>query len=266
MGKLFFSRLSLIVVLILVVNVSAQEPKSYCVFKALGSPMLSDSIVLKKGMFIKPNHFLVLNEEDELVLTDNEGVLYEIKKKVTMPFNRISHYTKKEEQSSFTLNYLKYVWKKLWEKDKKENVGVVFRANKSTLLLTPKDGIKWFGDYLSFRWLEASSEEVQYLYLKNLQNGQLVKIGTNGDKLVIPVDGLYLKPDNSYSWSVSINENDDLALLEFATFEILSHTSFAEKIEEYQEVFKEFRLLGFSEEEIKKSFCEDRNLCNTQIH
>jgi hypothetical protein len=241
----------------------AQEDTNYCVFQVEGNPTLIDEEAqpLVKGMFVYPKHSLSLNEGDKVILTDGEGVLYEIKKKVTMPYDRIQRYTKKEKQSAFTLEYLKYVWQKLWEREEKQNIGVVFRAPNSTQPIFPLDSVKLFMAAVPFEWQEPKSEKIQYMYLQQETSDDFVKLATNGTKIILPVDGKLLQTGTSYRWTVTSESDPSLEEMEFHSFELLQKEMFEARLRELNAIRMEFRSLGLSDEEIRRSFCEDEKLC-----
>lgn len=264
MGKLFFSGLiTAPLCLLLTFGLWAQEGGNYCVFQVEGNPLLIDSISqpLRKGMFVYPKNSLSLNEGDRVILTDGQGVLYEINKKVTMPYARIQRYTKKKKQTSFTLEYLKYVWQKLWEREEKQNIGVVFRAPNYTQPIFPLDSVKLFMNEVPFEWQEPKSKEIRYLYLKEEGTENLVKLATNGDKVIFPVDGQLLKTGTAYRWAVTPEANPRVEDLEFRSFQLLQKEAFETRLMELNAIRMEFRSLGLSDEEIRRTFCEDEKLC-----
>ena len=263
MGKLFFSRLITAFCLFGTVVLFAQEKDNYCVFQVVGNPMLIDAEPepLEKGMFVYPKHSLSLSEGDKVILTDGEGVLYEIDKKVTMPYARIERYTKKEKQSAFTLEYLKYVWQKLWKREEKQNIGVVFRAPNYTQPIAPLDSVQIFSQEIAFEWEDPKSKELRHFYLQEEGVQGMTKLATNGNKILIPVDGKFLKSGISYRWSITSETNPEMENLEFRSFEVLQKEMFESKLKEYNAVRLEFMALGLSEAQIKRSFCEDLKLC-----
>ena len=241
----------------------AQDGSNYCVFQVEGSPVLIDSISqpLAKGMFVYPKHSLSLNEGDRVILTDGQGVLYEINKKVTMPYARIERYTKKEKQSTFTLEYLKYVWQKLWKREEKQNIGVVFRAPNQTPTLFPLDSTKLFMNEVPFEWQRSASNEIHYFYLREKGSKDVIKLATNGDKIILPLEGKLLNPGITYLWAVTRNDNAKTEELEFSSFELLPKEAFEAKLMDLNSIRMEFRSLGFTDEEIRRTFCEDEKLC-----
>ncbi|MEO0570992.1 MAG: hypothetical protein AAF039_04750 [Bacteroidota bacterium] len=263
MGKLFFSGLITAFCLFGTLVLFAQEKDNYCVFEVVGTPMLIDAKpkTLKKGMFVYPEHSLSLNEGDKVILTDDDGVLYEINKKVTMPYARIGRYTKKEKQSAFTLEYLKYVWQKLWEREEKQNIGVVFRAPNYTQPIAPLDSVQIFMQDITFEWEEQSSKEVRHLYLQEEGFEGFTKLSTNGNQILIPVDGKLLKSGSSYRWSITPEADPEMENLEFRSFDLLQKEMFEVRLKEYNAVRLEFMALGLNEAQIKRSFCEDLKLC-----
>lgn len=233
----------------------------YCVFKIEGTPMLNDSIPLKKGVFVNSGQFLKLSEDDEVVLLDEAGAIYELDKKMYIPFENIEKFTKRPEQTSFTLKYLKFIWKKLWENEEKDKIGVVFRASFSNKLLKPADSVSMYSNEIVFKWQEIESNELIYVFIRNLNDDALMKIATNGNTLILPIDNTFLTNDNSYHWSVSTEPEPEIESLNFYAFDLLSDKSLALRMDELKGVEEEFKALGFTEEEIKKTFCEDRKIC-----
>lgn len=260
MGKLFFSRVTVFVCLLLTTSLQAQDEDNYCVFQVNGKPMLNDSLVLAKGNFIYPGDFLTLKEGDKLLLSDENGIMYEINKKVTMPYDRISFYTKKEKQSSFTIAYLKYVWKKLWGQEERQNAGVVYRAPNSKML-APVDSAQIYMTELSFEWISSKKPQLNYLYLVGEGESDTLKIATNGSTLILPVGDAVVKPKKSYRWALGTANDLNSEALIFRNFTVLDELSFEERMVELNEVKLEFMALGLSEDEIKRTFCQDQKLC-----
>ncbi len=264
MEKLFFSRVITVFCFVLTIGLQAQDTNNYCVFQVEGKPMLidSDSKPLVKGMFIYPEHSLSLDEGDKVILTDGEGVLYEINKKVTMPYARIERYTKKEKQSAFTLEYLKYVWQKLWQRKEKQNIGVVFRAPNYTQPIAPLDSVQIFMNEVPFTWQEPEkSKGMQYFYLQERGAEDFFKLATNGDTIILPADGKLLKPGGHYRWSVTPELNASEEDLVFSSFQLLKKDAFEAKLMDLNAIRREFMSLGLTEAEIKRTFCEDQKIC-----
>lgn len=261
MGKLFFSGILVLACLLCNNGLLAQEKGNYCVFQVEGKPMLNDSVVMAKGMFVREPDFLTLGEEDKLLLTDVEGVMYEISKKAIIPYGRIERYTKKESQSPFTLTYLKYIWEKLWEREEKQNIGVVFRAPNYTAPITPLDSVQIYMPEVMFSWEASKTGEMQYFYLQQKGSESILKMATNGSTLVIPVGGFLLRPGESYRWAVTPENDLNSEYLQFSSFDLLDKKSFDARMNELNGARMEFMTLGLSEEEIKQTFCEDKNLC-----
>ncbi|NKI30990.1 hypothetical protein [Croceivirga thetidis] len=260
MGKLLFSRLMILTCLLLSLIVKGQED-SYYVFHVTGEPMLNDSLVLAKGMFVAKDNFLTLGENDELLLSDQNGALYEIKKKVTLPYGRIAHYKKKEVQENGVVKYLKFVWKKLWEKRSNDNVGVVFRASNSTIPLYPLDSVSVFGKELNFSWKPTQDGGRHYFYLQQAGSEQMLKLATNGTYLELPIGGDLLENGKEYQWAISSDDNQEAAYLEFLSFDLMNQEDFETRMKEYKPLIAEFEALGVSEEIIKESLCRDLNFC-----
>ena len=259
MGKLLFSKLIMLFAMFMGLAVMAQE--QYCVFKVEGKPMLNDSIPLQKGVFINTGQFLKLDEKDKVVLLDETGAIYELDKKMYIPFKNIEKFTKRPEQTSFTLKYLKFIWDKLWQEEEKENIGVVFRSDWASIPLKPADSVFIYGSDVVFNWQEKQTDETNYLFLRNNDEKEYLKLSTNGNTLTLPVNDKILKSDSSYYWSVSSEREPEMKDLYFHSFYLLGEDSFNLKMREFKEVWKEFEALGFTEDEIKNSFCEDKGLC-----
>ena len=216
---------------------------------------------LEKGMFVYPQHSLTLNEGDKLILTDAEGVLYEISKRVTMPYGRIERYAKKEIQSAFTLEYLKYIWTKLWERKEKENIGVVFRSERYQLPVAPLDSVQVFMKDVPFIWEQSATEEAIHFYLQEEGKEGFVTLAATGDRLIIPVDGKLLDFGKAYRWAVIPDSDNKLENLMFRSFTLLEKDTFEERLKELNGIRREFMALGLSDEEIRRTFCEDIKLC-----
>ena len=238
-----------------------QLETGYCVFQVQGRAMLNDSIVLSKGMFIKSGHFLTLDEGDEVLLTDTNGVMYELKKKVIVPFARIKRYTKKEKQGPFSFSYLKDIWKKLWDENEKQGTNIVLKSINSASQQSPENDVSLFMREIPFVWTKPNPTGLSYFFLQEGDTKSPFTIATNGNTIVIGPQGISLKPDTTYYWSVASEPDPNPEHLEYYSFYLLGEESFNEKMKALSGVRLEFELLGLTEEQVKQTFCEDKGLC-----
>jgi hypothetical protein len=261
MEKLLLSGLIFYFSLLCSLGLFAQESGNYCVFQVDGQPMLNDSLVIKKGMLINKTHWLTLQENETLILTDSEGVLYEIPDKTKLSYNRIAQYSRKNDQSNFTITYLKFIWKKLRNRETKENIGVVFRAPLHTQAISPPDSAQLFTKEIRFSWETLAKGKMQHLYIKSPDTESTLKISSDGNRLALPVDLVSLKENHRYQWAVTHDENTALEDLTYRSFTLLDQSKFDQKMQGLKTLINEFERLGLSSGQIAQTLCEDQKLC-----
>ena len=202
MEKLF---LSIVTTLVLFTNFSltAQKNSYYCVFQVKGKPRLNKQVILNKGMFIKPDNTVTMSQDDSLILINQDGVFHKIHKKGIISYEQIKDYNNQKKQSSFTLDYLKYVWKRLWEREKKQNIGVVYRSGNNMIKkLKPADSTLIEGPTVEFKWEGMSDNEVSYFYLKEKKTGRGIEIRLKENRLVLTAQKNILNTNSTYLWTV----------------------------------------------------------------
>lgn len=261
MEKLFLSLTAFFLIGIFTPRLYAQQKEYYCIFKVEGKPLLDDTEVLEKGMFVKPENFLTLSENDQVVLMDQNGEMYEIRKKAIIPFARIKRYTQKNKQN-FTVKYLKYVWKKLWEREEKENIGVVFRSPRLSQLIAPSDSVVLRGPMVRFEWIKKEKDSLSYFFLIDDKSKKMTQINLYADKITLPTQEGLLNYNTKYNWAVANSYDDKHQDLQFNSFTIIDDEEFSNRLSEYKEIINEFVALGFTEAEILSTLCEDLKLCS----
>lgn len=262
MEKLFLSIVVLLCICASNPVLAQNQEQYYCTYLVEGQPMLDDEKTLEKGMFVRPNNFLTLGEEDHIILMDQDGYYYEIKKKAIIPYARIKRYTKKEVQSSFSVKYLKYVWQKLWEREESENIGVVFRAPNLSRAVKPLDSTTLNGKAVAFEWKTPANDSLSYFFLSEEKTKDTLLLKLNGNQLYIPVDDKLLKSNTSYEWYVGTDSIIKPKLSGFSKLTILNDATFNAKLEEYEQLITELGHLGISREQALEAICEDVRFCD----
>ncbi len=262
MGKLFSLKAAILVMLLFfcALDISAQD--KLMVFKVEGTPVLKidkTTKSLSKGSPIVLNSVVSVKANDQLLLINDAGYCFEIKKTGDYSYADIKKIPASVDNSSFTKKYLSYVWNQFAKNTANPSkTGVVYR-NDNLILLQPSDSVKIYFPEIKFVW-NLDSEE-KYFFLKEMETDHLVKFGVMGKNLTLFVDDQLLKKGKSYQWAVSETKFPDMDALTFYNFSLLSNDEF-KALEPDIDLFKrDLAALGFSTSEIKIMLCNDYKIC-----
>ena len=261
MERIFLSRLVGVFVLCFTCSLCFGQ-NNYYVFKKLGAPALNTDKVLKRGSLFMKTDTLYMNTEDYLLLVNELGELFEITKPNKYAFSAIVDYRRRYESDSFTKKYFAYVWKQFTNQIKrKQEAGVVYREERRVKLVSPQDSVKMYAPEVRFSWQNTTDKSELFFFLKDLKTGHLTKLGITGSTILLNLDNLLLKPDQTYEWSVSTSSFPNLNELKFNRLNMLSKEAYEKLEKEIAAIVKAFKILGFSEAEIQEAICLDYKFC-----
>lgn len=237
-------------------QISAQD--SLCVFKVNGS-VISKTIntikQLTKGDYLNNSSKVTMGPEAYILAIDKQGHAYTLNKKGSYKFSQILENRKNDEKSSLTSKYFKIVWNEILNKSpQKTIVGGVFRGKD--ILLFPRDGIKVVRSKLHFEWKSVNNNSSYFLFIRNLETDELLKISTNGTELTFYDDQHFLKNNVDFEWTVSVDAFPKLKNLPFKKFHLISDEEYRSWLLTQSEIILELKSLGMIEKDIVNALSE----------
>lgn len=262
MGKLFSLKTATLLILLFFYVLGSSAQDNLMVFKVEGTPVLKidkTTKSLSKGSPITTNSTVSIKANDKLIFINEDGYCFEIKEIGDYSYAAIKKIPATVDNSSFTKNYLSYVWSQFSKNTTNPSkTGVVYR-NDHLILLQPSDSVKIYIPEIKFVWNLESDEK--YFFLKEMETDQLVKFGVMGNNFTLFVDDQLLKKGKNYLWAVSETKFPDLDALIFYNFSLLSNEEFKAMEPDINLFKKDLQKLGFTASEIKIMLCNDYKIC-----
>ncbi|WP_405399907.1 hypothetical protein [Maribacter sp. Asnod2-G09] len=262
MGRLFLSRLGFICFMLLLFSNMAIAQNSFYIFKKSGQPFFNVDLPVQRGAVFRKSDTLTLRKLDTVFLINRLGELFELKEPRGYSYNSLQNFRKKSENESFTSKYFSYVWRQFTNKqESRQQPGVVYREDRNIKLTEPMDSIKWYVPEINFSWENRTDSLTTYFHLQDLDTNHITKLGTTSNSLILYKDNLILKPGKSYRWAVTTSPFPDFNEIKFNNFELLTKESHSELKKEMEALILALKILGFSEDDIKKAICLDYKFC-----
>ena len=262
MGRIFFSRLAVTFLSLFFARIAFAQ-NSYYIFKKSGSPTFNVDTSVERGTFFNLNDTLKLKTRDYVMLVNEKGELFELNTPDLYTVPQIPAYKLKMDHTSFTRKYFSYVWRQFTNKRKsKQEAGVVYREGRNISLKIPMDSAKIYKPSAWFVWTNKTDNNLVYFFLRDVEKNHITKIGTLSDSLLLHVDNSLLVPGRNYEWSVASSSFPNLNKLEFNALRVLEDQKYSEVKKEVDILIKTFKILGFSEKEIKEVICMDYKFCD----
>ncbi len=79
--------------------------------------------------------------------------------------------------------------------------------------------------------------------------------------LALNIDNVLLKKGETYQWAITETKFFNPNKLNFYTFTLLNESSYTMAQKELESISNYLKSIGLSDENIKKSFCEDYKTC-----
>lgn len=252
MEKLFIIKKVFFVLLFISSTVYSQN---LYIFETYGQPKIVVDKVksyAKKGDEITKLSSVMLTEKDSIKLVNKLGEIFKIDVKGVYNYKEIKNVKPITNNTSFTKKYFAYVFKRLTNKQTKQNkAGVVYRADLSSLILNPNDSTKIYLPEIKFEWINRDNDLFFFL-LKEENSEHITKIGTRANQLLLFVDNAILKRGKKYKWTITKRKFPDFEKLTFYNFELLNAKSYKALQEKIAKLTIGLQKLGFNNKEIKK--------------
>lgn len=242
-------------------SVFAQD--NYYVFKTEGTPLVKTSSTVKplyKANAVSSIMTVVLNRGDVLQYINEEGNLYRLDIAGSYKYPSLKNFKQTDNNTSVTKKYFKYVWESINNELSSQSEGGAVVRSENRVLKSPVNGVKVIIKTVKFKWNDSNKKQMSYLFLKEIETNNVIKLGTEDNKLTLFVDSYILKPKTSYQWAVSGNKTTKHNDLEFQDFKVAS----SEEAKNYAYTIKklsiELKKMGFKDKFIKKRIIEDYNI------
>lgn len=257
-------KLLLLLVFIAVLKTSLHS-QNLVVFETNGEPTIDESGFvhrLQKGQNLATNATLTINKNDKVLVVSNEGILYKIEGPQTIIASKIEKDLKTVEETTFSKQYLNYIWNQLQSKSKiKNNNGNVFREGLPSNLLFPKDSLNLYDRKVTFKWKPNLKQNSTFFFLKDCTDNTLFKLEILGQEISLFVDNIILKKGVSYDWGVSKKQFPDFDTTPLNNFTILTDKDYEKQKSEVLRHNSTLNLQSFNEKEIKDFLCRFHNIC-----
>ncbi|WP_406685486.1 hypothetical protein N1F78_07145 [Seonamhaeicola sp. MEBiC1930] len=258
MAKLSFR---LVFFLLCVQFIGAQD--TLCVYKSKGTLLLENNGKLKpikKGDFIDKYHLVNVPPHAELTAIDNSGNAYLVNVHGKYSFKNILNFKIKQKNTSFTASYFKHIWNELRStSDEKALIAGVFRGD--LLMLSPNDSCKMASSKITLKWQTLENTELYYVFLKNIETDEILKIETNGSQLALFDDAPIFYDGTRFEWAVSIEAFPNLDNIPYFSFELIDRNQYEEEKANYKDFILDLKSMNVSAKEIETILCETYRLC-----
>ena len=128
-------------------------------------------------------------------------------------------------------------------------------------MLYPADSSSIAGSKLTFQWKTEEDVAKYYVFVRNIETNDIIKIGTNGSEITLYQDLSIFSEGVTFQWAVATTEFPNLDNIPFSTFDLIDRNEYYKRISTYHNLSADLKELGLSNSEIEKSFCETYGIC-----
>ncbi len=250
-------------------NFYAQNNNNFFVYRFLGEPYLeiNDSIKpVTNGSIIDENTILTMNMNDEIQFINEKGDVFDLVSTGDFRLNDLLKIPTIKNTNSYVRKYFSFVWKEFTNNvvARSNKSGVVYRGDEIILMQQPVDSIKiYYQVYeIKFEWKSIKDKTKDYYFiLKNLDSGEISKIGTLATSISLFVDGTILKEGGNYEWAITETKYPNFNKTTFYSFKLLNTSEFEAMEEELKSITKFLKNIGLSKNDIQKAICQDYRIC-----
>jgi len=247
--------------MIIAVNLSYAQD-SLCVFNINGSVYAQTAgslLPISKGMFLNKSTKVMLGESSGITAINDEGSAYQIKTAGEYKYASILRQKALKDSEGLSSKYFKFIWNEMAGKGSKETViGGVFRGE--VLMMSPVDSAKIANSKITFKWQEEIEAEVYYLFIRNVDSDEIIKLATSGTELSIYLDS-NIDIENTIEWSVATTEFPNLKNIPFYTISLIDRNEFYHYLKDFEDLISDLKILGLSKNQIEKTICQTYGIC-----
>lgn len=223
-----------------------------------------DSIQVYKGCLIKENQELVLDSNSSVIYINKDGLNQKISKKGRYSYSSLTEFKNNEEQPSFMKAYFSYLWEEFTnlKRETRTKSGVVYRGDEEVLMLYPYNNSSLYSDFITFNWQRIKDKKKNYyVVIKHADSIKYSLIGTKNNQIELKVDGILLKKNTSYQWTITETKFFNIEKLNFHTFTIPGQEEYAKLKNDSQKIENYLLKLGVNQDNIDKILCQDFKIC-----
>lgn len=257
MGKSFI----IIILCCFAFSLNAQD--SLCVFNVKGSVYRKLTNTLKpltKGMFISKKSTLLVSDSAEITTINSEGRAFQINEAGEYKYKSILEHNTLKNAKGLTSKYFKLIWNELIKNNSgKTIIGGVFRGD--VIMESPIDSTKTASSKLTFKWKVDEELSQCYLFIKNTETEDVLKLATNGSELSLYKNNAIFSEGSEFQWTVSKDEFPNLKNIPFYTFTLIDRIQYEDFKSNYEDLINDLKTLGLSNFEIVNSLCETYGIC-----
>ncbi|RLD28381.1 MAG: hypothetical protein DRI75_06810 [Bacteroidetes bacterium] len=267
MEKLFIIKYLTIFILFIFISHNFYAQNELFVYRFLGEPYLeiNDSIKpVTKGSIIDKNTILTMNMNDDIQVINEKGDIFHLVSTGDFSHNDLLKIPMIKNTNSYVKKYFTYIWKEFTNNvvTRHNKSGVVYRGDDIVLMSHPADSIKIYYPEINFEWKAIKDKTKEYYFiLKNLDSGEITKIGTLSTSLSLFVDGTILKEGDNYEWTITETKYPNFNKTTFYSFKLLNTSEFDAMEQELEGITKFLKNIGLSKNEIREAICLDYNIC-----
>lgn len=257
-------KLSRFLIIIVVFQFCVQPLKAQnrlCIYNAKGSAIVENDPrkkEIKKGDFIKQSDKVKVADKSLVTALDETGQVYVIDKPGNYNFDKLLGFKKKAETTGLTSKYFKFVWKEMTQKEGNKLIGGVYRGN--SLMISPKDSAQVKNSKITFRW-KPDSLSVNYVFIRNKETDETLKLATNGSELVLFQENPIFKEAVNLEWTVSKESFPNLNNLPFNSFTLIDRNKYKTLKNSYKSLTDDLKTSGLDDQQISEVLCESFGLC-----
>lgn len=227
-------KFSLLILLISLAGVISAQENSFLVYSFKGNVSVVDSkgeAKAKVGKLLPGSATIKVPSGGMVTLICNEAAMFTLRNAGNYSLSKFGD-SCKISNSSFTANYVKYVWAQMTKSsgspgsDRKKfmnTVGAVSRSINNIWIDPRLDTVNYSGGDFPLSWKSyADAKEFEFSLFGN-SNTETALYKTSVSKLKIPIPNFIakIKPGNSYSWTAAVKgeQNEELKVFNYVTKE-----------------------------------------------
>lgn len=246
-------------------NLFSQDQFYINKFEGIPYIEINDSIKpITRGMAIKKNAVLTLNENDTVHFINKDGNEYIIEDKGDYAYSKLIKIPALKIDKPYIKTFLTFTWKQFTNNvtDNRSRSGVVYRGDEELLMQYPIDSARIISSQIQFKWSKIKDKEKDYyLILKDIKNNKTTIIGTLATSITLMVDDSFLKTGHQYKWAITESKYENPKKSDFYTFSLVTESEFKNLHKEANLIAAYLKKQGLSKREIQTVLCEAYKIC-----
>jgi len=211
---------------------------------------------LSKGDLIYKNNKIILLKDAKLTAINKRGKTYSLNQEGEYNYKDLIK-RKESNYSRLTTRFFKYIWKELFNTNKRESViAAVYRGDE--LMEEPKDSTIVEGYRINFEWRSHGENANYYFILRNKQTKGIFKISTNATKMSMDKNNPIFDKGCEFEWAVVLNYPDDYDKIYFFSF--MEASKLEELKKKHNGFVTDLKELGLDDFSINQILCKQNEI------